>query len=138
VWNPDITSQLVNSNNFKGVNRVLSDPITLTVNGVANSLNRISTGDLTSSYSTADESLKTTIKHQRTSSDRIRTTIDVVQRKVVSDPLTSENDYDTLTFRLLIDRPSVGWTATEVDYVNQALAGFLTTANVGKLYGLQS
>lgn len=117
---------------------MLSDPITLTVNGVANSLNRISTGDLTSSYSTADESLKATIKHQRTSSDRIRTTIDVVQRKVVSDPLTSENDYDTLTFRLLIDRPSVGWTATEVDYVNQALAGFLTTANVGKLYGLQS
>jgi hypothetical protein len=117
---------------------MFTDPITLTVNGVAKTLNRIGTGDLTSTYATADEELTMSISHQVTKNQRVRTTVEVIQRKVVTDPLTSENDYDTILFRHLIDRPLYGWSATEVDYIRAAIAAWETTGNIAKLFGKES
>lgn len=114
-----------------------TDPQSITVNAVAQSMPRIETSGLTSKYSKDDESFKLQISHTKTG-DRIRSMVRVDQRAVVADPLTSVNDYENLGVYLVIDRPEVGFTSTQVDYVVQALKGWLTNANVVKVFGRES
>lgn len=116
---------------------MFADPQSITVNSVAQSMPRIETSGTSSKYSKDDETFKLNISHTKTN-DRIRSMARVDQRAIVPDPLTAVNDYETLGVYLVIDRPIVGFTATQVDYVVQALKTWLSTANVTKLYGLES
>lgn len=115
-----------------------ADPQSITVNTVAKSMPRIESSGLSSTYSKDDGTFKLQISHQRTAKQRVRSMTRVDQRAVVADPLTSVNDYETLAVYLVIDRPEVGFSATEVDYLVQALKGWATTQNVTALFGLQS
>lgn len=114
-----------------------ADPQSITVNAVAQSMPRIETSGLTSKYSKDDETFRLTISHTK-SGDRIRSMVRVDQRAVVADPLTAVNDYEDLGVYLVIDRPEVGFTSTQVDYVVQALKTWLTNANVIKIFGRES
>jgi len=114
-----------------------ADPQSITVNAVAQSMPRIETSGLTSKYSKDDETFKLVVSHTRTN-DRVRSMVRVDQRAVVADPLTAVNDYENLGIYLVIDRPTVGFTSTQVDYVVQALKTWLSTANVVKVFGLES
>ena len=84
-----------------------ADPQVVTVNAVAKSMPRILTDGKSSTYQMADASFKLTISHQL-SKGRVRTTARIDQRAIVPDPLTSVNDYETLSFYFVIDRPEVG------------------------------
>jgi hypothetical protein len=64
--------------------------------------------------------------------------IRVTQRKVVSDPLTSVNDWDNLVFSFVIDRPGYGFTETEADYLRAGLFGLLDSTMMSKLFGKES
>lgn len=116
---------------------MLADPQSITVNSVAQSMPRIETSGLSSKYSKDDESYKLSISHTKTN-DRVRSMVRVDNRAVVPDPLTAVNDYENLGVYLVIDRPVVGFTSTQVDYLVQALKTWLSTANVVKVYGLES
>jgi hypothetical protein len=116
---------------------MFADPQSVTVNAVAQSMPRISSTGLKSEYVKDDETFRLTISHQK-SGKRIRSMVRLDQRAIVPDPLTAVNDYETLGFYFVIDRPEVGFSATQVDYVVQALKTWLSSGNVTALFGQQS
>jgi hypothetical protein len=120
------------------VNRMaLTDPQVVTVNAVAKSMARVLTNGQSSTYQLADGTFKLTVSHQL-SKGRVRSTARIDQRAIVPDPLTSVNDYETLSFYFVIDRPEVGFTDTQVNQLKSGLVTWLTDAMGTKLYGLES
>jgi len=118
---------------------VIVDPQVVTVNTVAQSMPRLAMpGDTGSTFQKADLTWTLNIRHRTVIRDKKRRVVSLAlltQRKVVADPLTAVNDYETLGTSLQIDRPEIGFTSTEVD---QQWTGFKTWADstmIGKLYG---
>lgn len=116
---------------------MFTDPQVVTVNAVAQSMPRITVNGLSAIYQKSDESFKLTLSHQK-SNKRIRSMARIDQRAVVADPLTSENDYETLTFYVVVDRPEVGFSQTQVDQLIAGLKTWLDSTASGKLYGQES
>jgi len=103
---------------------------------------RVSVGNMTARYANADETLTLEITHQITKVGRVRHQVDLVQTKVVTDPVSSENDTEDITVRITVDRPPYGWTEANV---SSLVAGFKTwlsttagTGIVARLYGKES
>jgi hypothetical protein len=113
-----------------------TDPQSVTVNSVAKSLPRVKTAESRSEYAIADGTLKLTISHQDLK-NRFRRMARIDQRVVATDPLSSESEYKNLGVYCVIDQPEYGFSTAEIDYIVQALADWLTTANVEKLLGNQ-
>jgi hypothetical protein len=59
-------------------------------------------------------------------------------RSIVADPLTSENDYENLGVYLVIDRPEVGFTSTQVVNLITGLKTWLDSTAIGKVYGQET
>jgi hypothetical protein len=118
----------------------LSDPISITVNGVAKSLARVSVGNRQATYATADGLFTLLISHQNSGkgNSRIRTLVSFTQKKIVTNPLDSSNDYDTVTINKVYDRPAFGFSNTEVDQLDAGLDSWLDTTINGKLMGGES
>lgn len=117
---------------------MLADPQSVTINGVANSLPRVVQEALSATYQNTDESVVLTVTHVNTKAGRVRSTVRLDQRKIVTSPLDSTNDYDTTSIQFIIDRPSYGFSNLDVRYLKNALTGFLTDATVDKLFGKES
>lgn len=116
---------------------MFSEPITVTVNSVGKVMAKVSSKDTSSIYQNADASWKLTISHIE-SKDRIRSMARIDQRAIVADPLTSVNDYDTLSFYCVVDRPIYGFSTAQIE---QLIAGFKTWLDntaIDKLVGLES
>jgi len=116
---------------------MFTDPQVVTVNAVAQSMPRITVNGLSATYQKSDESFKLTLSHQK-SNKRIRSMARIDQRAIVADPLSSENDYETLSFYIVVDRPEVGFSSTQVDQLVAGLKTWLDSTAVGKLYGQES
>lgn len=116
---------------------MFADPQSVTINSVAQSMPRVSTSGTTTIYQKSDESYKMTLSHQK-ANKRIRSMARIDRRDVVADPLTSENDYETLSVYTVIDRPEVGFSSTVVDQVVQGFKTWMDSTAVGKLYGQES
>jgi hypothetical protein len=114
---------------------MLTDPQVVTVNAIAKSMARILIdGKGKTTYQNSDGTFKLTVSHQH-SGKRIRSMARLDQKAIVTDPLTAANDYDTLTFYYVIDRPEYGFSLAQTQ---QQVAGFnawLDATMVGKLYG---
>jgi len=116
---------------------MFTDPQVVTVNAVAQSMPRISSTGTSAIYQKSDESYKFTISHNK-SNQRIRSVVRIDYRAVVADPLTAVNDYETLSFYVVLDRPFVGFSQTQCE---QLIAGFKTWLDntaIGKIYGQES
>jgi hypothetical protein len=123
--------------NFGGQPQMFSEPITVTVNSVGKVMARISSKELSSQYANADSSFKLAISHQL-SKGRVRSMARIDQRAIVADPLTSVNDYETLSFYCVVERPEVGFTTAQIE---QLIAGFKTWLDntaIDKIIGLES
>jgi hypothetical protein len=116
---------------------MFADPQTVTVATVAQVMPKISSKDTSSIYSKADGSFKVAISHTP-SKDRTRSMARIDQRAVVADPLTSVNDYETLSFYCVIDRPNYGFSNTQIKDLVAGFQSWLTAGNVDKLIGLES
>lgn len=114
----------------------LTDPITITVNSVDYTLNRIKSDGYRSEYLTADEEFKLTVSHMEVKG-RTRRMVRIDRRIVAADPLTSVNEYKELGVYLVIDEPEYGFPDTEIDYVVQSLASLLDSTMVGKICATQ-
>lgn len=90
----------------------LADPQSMTV-GSAVSLPRIQTGDTSAVYATADGTIDLTVSHQ-VSKGRRRSLIRASRRKVSTDVLTDVKSEIGAAVNISIDRPSVGFTETEL------------------------
>lgn len=115
----------------------LADPQTVTVNAVAQTLNRIKSDGLRSEYSTADEVYKFVVSHQEAGKGRTRRMVRIDKRVVAADPLSSVNEYKTLGSYLVIDEPEYGFTDDDIYDVVAGLLAWLSEANVLKILASQ-
>jgi len=116
----------------------LSDPQSVTINSVAKSLARIETSGRQSVYMTSDGAFTLKVSHQ-SKSGRIRSLVRLDQVKDATDPYTAETVQSRASVWLVIDRPSSAfYTATEVDYIVQGMAGYLDTAKDTQIIGQES
>lgn len=109
---------------------MFSEPITITVNAVAIAFSRVSSKDFSSDYADSSGLWALKISHKvirKNNQDYVSTLAGLEQKKVVADPLTSVNDYQTFTTRLVEERPTFGFTSTEIK--NQ-VSGFVTWLNL--------
>lgn len=122
---------------------MLTDPQTITVNSVAKTMPKVETSGQSATYSLPDQTFSLRISHQTnkqkgTGKIRIRSAAVFAQRAVVPDPLTSVNDYETVSVQLVLDRPEVGFSSTQIDQMVTGFKTWLDSTMVGKLYGKES
>nr|QDH89987.1 MAG: hypothetical protein H1RhizoL1215e3415_000004 [Leviviridae sp.] len=123
---------------------MLTDPQSITVATVAHSMPKISNSGMHSFYQSLDTLWSLDITHRVVTRDKKRRVVSLAvftQKKVVPDPLTSVNDYETLSESLQIDRPEAGFTSTEVSDQWTGLSSWLSASSnaiVLKLYGRES
>lgn len=116
-----------------------SDPQSVTINAVAISTPRTSTGLNSSEYKSADGNTKLVISHQY--GRRNRRAIRLQVKKIVVDPLiTSANVEVSSSITLVVDAPLAGYTAAELKLVVDGFISYLSagtgTANtINKLLG---
>jgi hypothetical protein len=119
---------------------MFSEPQTVTINAVAQTLPRTGTGPTSGVFTKEDGSVKLTVSHQN--GKRNRRTIRLSSRKVAADPLATGvfQEVDMSAY-LVVDHPLVGFSNTEVKQIVDALTGYLTAssgARVTQLLGGES
>jgi hypothetical protein len=116
---------------------MFADPQSVTINSVAKSMPRVETNGRRTIYRGADGVWTLTISHQE-ANKRVRTMTRLDQIAIVPDPLTSVNDYETLSTYNVIDRPQVGFTTTQVQQQVAGLNAWQDATAVAKLVGGES
>jgi len=116
---------------------MFADPQTVTINAVAKSLARIMVTGTSAIYQNTDETFKLTISHQK-SGKRTRTMVRIDQRAIVTNPLDSTNDYDTLSFYAVIDHPEYGFSTAQIQQLAAGLMAWLDSTAIAKLIGKES
>jgi len=107
---------------------MLSDPQSVTINAVANSLPRVSTGQNTAAYLKDDGTVKFTISHSYAKRTRCQVRLDFT--KLAADPLISaQNIKYSMSAYLVVDLPPTGFTVTEAQYIVSALTKWLTDSS---------
>lgn len=91
---------------------MLQDPLNFSIDGGVTQipLNRIVSSGQSAKYASADDTLILDVSHQVTKKDRRRRLVKITWKAVVTDPLTSENDYDQAVMHLVIDEPGFGFS----------------------------
>jgi hypothetical protein len=114
-----------------------ADPQSVTINAVATSLPRTSSGINSGAFGTADGLVQLNVASSY--GKRTRRTIGLTQSKVSADPLVpSQNVRSLMKCYLVVDVPVNGFTVTEQKYLVDALTGYLaasTGAKVTQLLG---
>jgi len=114
-----------------------TDPQTVTINSVANTLPRISSGINSGGFSKDDTTVKLDISHQY--GKRNRRLVKLTHSKIAADPLiSSTNIRYSMSVNLVVDVPTTGYTVAEAKQIIDALTAWLTAssgANATKLLG---
>lgn len=111
-----------------------ADPQSLTINAVANTLPRVSSGANSGVFMKDDGNVALRVSHQY-GAKRTRRTIRVDHRKIAADPLLSgaNNQYSMSTY-LVVDTPTgAGYTVAEAKAVIDAFTAYLTAATGAKV-----
>lgn len=105
-----------------------SDPQSVTINAVANSLPRISSGINAGTFQKDDGNVKLSVSH--TYGKRTRRTIRLDYSKIAADPLISaQNIKYSMSTYLVIDTPVTGFTVAEAKQIIDALTLYLTASS---------
>lgn len=103
----------------------LADPQSVTINAVAVSLPRTSSGTNSGVFTSNDGTVKETVSHQYGKRNRHMFRID--HSKVAPDPLiSSQNIVHSMSFYVVADVPKTGYTVTEA---KQVIDGFVAQLN---------
>lgn len=118
----------------------LSDPQSVTINAVANSLPRVSSGVNEGSFRKDDSTVALSVSHAY--GKRTRTRIRLDHAKVATDPLVPTTNVPySMSVQLIVDRPNVGYTVAEQKQIVDALVAWLSAssgANTTKILGGES
>lgn len=109
----------------------LADPQSITVAGVANSLPRTGIDRSSADYTSADGTLKFSVSHQY--GRRNRSIVRVDTNKISADPLTDVKQKISASAYILIDRPPVGFTQTDLKDLVNGLTTWLTAGSSASL-----
>lgn len=120
---------------------MFTEPQSVTIApAAAASLPRVSTGDNSGVFKTADAAIKVILTH--TNGKRVRHTARIEHQKTAPDPLfPSQNTPYSMSFYIVVDAPAVGYTVAEQKaVVDGFLANLQATsgANITKLLGGES
>ncbi len=117
---------------------MFSEPLAITVNAVAKSLNRTAFGDRRGTFSSVVDGLKLTVNH--TSGKREASVVRFDIEKIAADPLQDgvSKPY-SMSVWLTVNRPLVGFSVAEQNYNVQALVDWLDVpANLTKVLNGES
>lgn len=106
------------------------DPISITINAVANSLPRVQTlvANGPSTWSNADESLKVEISHLAAKKNRERHLCKLTQKAIAANPLVPAEFIENYTsVYMVVDNPKTGFTDANIQYLTSGLLAFLAT-----------
>lgn len=104
-----------------------ADPQSVTINAVANSLPRISSGVNTGAFQKDDTTVKLSVSHQYGSRTRRQLRLD--HSKIAADVFTSDNTKYSMSAYLVVDVPSTGYTVAEQKQIVDALTAYLTASS---------
>jgi len=105
-----------------------SDPQSVTINAVANSLPRVSAAANAGVFQKDDGNVKLSVSHAYGKRTRRQLRLDF--RKVAADPLaTGYNKEYSMSAYLVVDVPTVGFTVVEQKYIVDALSAYLTASS---------
>lgn len=119
---------------------MFSEPQTLTVNAVAKNLRRVSMGDRKGAFELQDGTTKYALQISHELKNRSRRLVKFLTTKTAADPLLDgvSREYP-MNCQLIIDTPKVGYSATEVGQIVQALVDWLDVpANLAAFVGGES
>lgn len=106
---------------------MFADPQSVTVNAVAKSLPRVSSGDYEGAFESVVDGLRLGIRY--VPAKRNRTTVRLDVSKVSADVLVpSTNRPYSMSVYLVLDTPSQGFTTTEITNNLKALVDWLAVA----------
>lgn len=109
-----------------------ADPQSVTINAVAQTLPRTSSGVNTGVFTKDDGSVKLSVGH--TTGKRARHTIRLDSRKVAADPfVTGVNTSYSMSVYMVVDVPTVGYTIAEQKQIVDALTAYLTASSGSKV-----
>lgn len=109
-----------------------ADPQSVTINAVANSLPRISSGVNQGAFQKDDATVKLSVSHQYGS--RNRRTVRLDHQKYAADPLVSStNVLRSMSVYVVVDTPIQGYTITEQKQIVDALTAYLTASSGAKV-----
>ncbi len=110
-----------------------SDPQSVTVNAVAQSMARTGAGASSGSFAHADGTFFLDISHQK-GATRNRRMIKLSQKKITTDPYASDRNINVgMSTYLVVDSPTVGFSVAELKYVVDALVDYLDAASGAKV-----
>lgn len=117
-----------------------ADPQSVTINAIANTLPRTSSGDNNGTFRKDDSTVELKVSHSY--GKRVRRVIRLTHNKVATDPLmpTVNVPYST-SISLVVDAPVVGYTIAEQKQIIDGLTAYLTAstgARVTQLLGGES
>lgn len=105
-----------------------ADPQTVTINSVAQTLPRISSGLNSGVFQKDDTTVKLSVNHSYGSRTRRQLRLDF--SKIAADPLiASTNVRLSMSAYLVVDLPPTGFTVTEAKQVVDALTAYLTASS---------
>jgi len=114
-----------------------ADPQTVTINSIAIPLPRVSSGNGSGAFQSADGDTLVDIRNSY--GKRIRRTARITTKKISADPLTPSNNVPvTASFYVVADVPVQGYTAAEMKDIATGFMTWLTAssgANLTKLFG---
>jgi hypothetical protein len=119
---------------------MFSDPQSVTINAIANTLPRVAVGDRLATYTKDDETLSLSVAHTSTKSGRTRRQVRLDITKIAADPFVANQSRKvSCSAYLVIDEPSDAvFTNTELLNNVKGLIGWLTDANVTKVIAGES
>ena len=119
---------------------MFSDPQSVTINAVANSLPRTSSGVNSGAFTKDDGLVALSISHSL--GKRNRRVVKLTHSKIAADPLLAGiNVKASMSVHVVVDAPETGYTLAEAKQIVDGLTAYLTAssgANVTKLLGGES
>lgn len=111
-----------------------ADPQSVTINAVANSLPRVSTGAGTGEFKKDDGLVGLRVAHVATKARRWRRTIFLSHSKLTADPfLPAQNTSVQMGVSILVDVPPAGYTIAEQKQIVDALVAYLSASSGAKI-----
>jgi hypothetical protein len=105
-----------------------ADPQSVTINAVANSLPRVSSGVDSGSFQKDDATVKLSVSSSY--GKRTRRTIRLDHKKIAADPLQpSTNTLFTMSAYIVVDVPVTGYTLAEQKQIVDGLTAYLTASS---------
>lgn len=138
-WSPRVDGNLP----FTPISRsiaLFTDPQSVTINSVAQSLPRTEQEGQSASYTKEDGTLVLKVSHQATKNGRLRHAVKLDQNKIAADPFVAGNSrLAGSAITLVIDEPDAGqFTNNDLLLLAKGLIGWATDANLTKVIAGES